>query len=252
MTLTSGGVKCGKSSFSVWYCVWEHFNRYVRTWIYNVFHREKREFPMLYSNIPLKYFGYRKLTRGLLLRKERFYYGSVCYINEASLLADSMMFKDVDKNETLMLFNKLYGHETYGGLLMYDTQSLEDCHFAIKRCIAEYIHLDGKRRFLGLVVNYRRMKMASNGTSIDVNVFDGKEEGRPSCWLPSIVWRIFDAYCYSSLTDDLPISDVKVKVESLKADDILTLSEDRFVRMRKNQKNKKEKEKKNVKEMLNL
>lgn len=256
VTLVTGGVKSGKSSFAVWYCVLEHFIRWLSAHIYNFFHKKKREIPCLYSNIPLKYFGYRKLTRELLLRQERFYYGSVVYINEASLLADSMMFKDEELNEVLMLFNKLYGHETYGGLLMYDTQSLADCHFAIKRCISEYVHLDGKRRALfGLLINYRRMKMTTAQESMDVNVFDGKEDERPEVFIPSLVWKIFDAYCFSILTDDLPISDIKPVVDSLKSGEILTFSDKRFKaenkRARKRAKQKEE-EKKDVKKMLRL
>jgi hypothetical protein len=204
--------------------------------IYNLFHRKKthemREMPCLYSNIPLKIKCYRKLTPELIRREERFYYGSVVYVSEASLLADSKMYKDDELNEFLMLFNKLFGHETLGGLLMYDTQALEDCHHAIKRCISEYVHLDGKRRFLGLLLSYRRMKLCTSSDSIDVNVFDGKEEDRPSVWIPWFVWKIFDAYCYSILTDDLPVSDVQETVVNLKSPDILTFNRNRFARER--------------------
>ena len=231
VTLVTGGVKSGKSTFAVWLAICEHRVRLIRVLIYNFFHKKnKREIPFLYSNIPLKYKWYRVLTLELILRKERFRYGSVVYVNEASLLADSMSFKDEEINEALLLFNKLFGHETYGGFLIYDTQSLSDCHFAIKRCISEYVHLDGKKVGLfGIKLSYRKMKMLNASESLDVNVFDGKEEEKPRVWIPKRVWKKFDAFCFSSLTDDLPVSDEKYKKKGLKTTDILSVSQNRFI-----------------------
>lgn len=207
-----------------------HFSRLVSTYIYNFFHRKnKREIPLLYSNVPLRYKWYRVLTRELLLRQERFAYGSVAYVNEASLLADSKMYKDDDLNETLMLFCKLFGHETYGGFLCFDTQALSDCHYAVKRCLSEYIHLDGKKKVpFGMLCGYRRMKMFSSEDSLDVNVFNGKEGETPTVFIPKLVWKIFDAYCYSVLTDHLPVSDVHGDTSDLKSRQILTFNPRRF------------------------
>ena len=231
VTLVTGGVKSGKSTFGVWKCKTEHFKRLVSVYIYNFFHKKnKREIPYLYSNIPLHYKWYRVLTIELVLRQHRFAYGSVVYVNEASLLADSMAFKDEKVNESLLLFNKLFGHETKGGFLLYDTQSLADCHFAIKRCISEYIHLDGKKVGLfAIKLGYRRMKMLNASESIDVNVFDGKEEDRPQVRIPKRVWKIFDAFCFSLLTDGLHVSNEKYKKGGLKTTDILTVSQGRFI-----------------------
>ena len=49
VTLVTGGVKVGKSSWSVWFCILEHFRRLVGVLIYNFFHSKKkaREIPML-------------------------------------------------------------------------------------------------------------------------------------------------------------------------------------------------------------
>ena len=235
--LVTGGVKVGKSTFCVWKCVTEHFWRYVKVKIYNFFHRKNlRELPYLYSNIPLKYFGYRRFTEDILLRKKRLPYGSICYLNEASLVADSMLYKNQQINEDLMLFVKLYGHATYGGMLLFDTQSVGDLHFAIKRCISEYVYIDGnKKRLFGCLFSYRRMKFSDvDGSSIDVNIFDGKEEERSSVWVPKLTWRIFDAFCYSAFTDYLPVSCEKSNSKSLKADTLLTLSDSRKAITNKN------------------
>ena len=79
--------------------------------------------PLIYSNVPLA-MPYVPLTDDLLLRKKRFVYGSVIYVQEASLVADSQLIRDMDVNERLMLFNKLIGHETKGGVIIYDTQCI--------------------------------------------------------------------------------------------------------------------------------
>lgn len=202
----------------------------VRTYIYNFFHpKRKKEIPLLYSNIKLRYPWCRKFTLELLLREHRFVYGSVVYINEASLMADSKMYKDEEINEILMQFNKLFGHETKGGLLLYDTQSLHDNHHSTVRCLGEYIYLSGKRKVpFGIFLEYRRMKLVSGENSIDVNVFNGEETERPSVFVPFFVWWIFDAFCYSNLTDNLPISNVKYKKgRSLKCEELVTLNSKR-------------------------
>lgn len=232
VTLVTGAVKVGKSAFAVWRAITLHFSRMVRTYIYNFFHRKNpREIPLLYSNVPLRYKWYRVLTLDSVLRQERFAYRSIVYVNEASLFVDSKMYDDPILNEKLMLFCKLFGHETLSGMLIWDTQALADCHHAVKRCLAEYIDLQAnKRGVFGTKLYWRRMRLSACEESIDVNVFDGKtgtDKVTPSVWVPSFVWKLFDSYCWSYLTDDLPVSDIKSKSKSLKPDFVLTLSKKR-------------------------
>ena len=85
--------------------------------------------------------SYVKITEDLLLRKVRPRFGSVIFIDEASLVADSQLIKDMELNETLLLFNKLIGHETKGGCVIYDTQCISDVHFSIKRSLSEYFYI---------------------------------------------------------------------------------------------------------------
>ena len=95
VALFTGGVKTGKSTLSV-YCALRKYKRALFAWkLKRAFlllfpkKKEKLEMPLLYSNVPLKC-DYVPLTEDLVLRKKRFAYGSVIYIQEASLLADSM------------------------------------------------------------------------------------------------------------------------------------------------------------------
>ena len=42
------------------------------------------------------------------------------------------------------------------------------------------------------------------------------------------VWKTFDCYCYSSLTDDLPVEDKVVNAPTLKACDIVSFRKSRL------------------------
>lgn len=235
MTLVTGGIKTGKSTLSVRmaYKTWK--KQVFKTKIFNLFvkcfHNISKKFskekplPLLYSNVPLNV-PYVPLTQDLLERRERFVYGSVAYFCEASLIADSMSFKDEYVNEQLLLFVKLFAHETKGGYAFYDTQSIFDNHYAIKRCLSSYLYIHHAIKIPFFVVMYvREMKFSEDNSS--VNTFDEDiEEGLQMIIVPKSTWKLFDCYCYSVLTDHLPVGGSVVDpdyLDDLKARDIITL-----------------------------
>lgn len=222
--LVTGAVKVGKSTFSVWLCVITHLRAVIKWawWKVKPWHWGKeKEFPLLYSNVPIKYWWYREFTIEHLKREKRFNFGSVVYLQEVSFVADSMAYKDDRLNEQLMLFVKLFGHETHGGKMIIETQSLDDCHYAFKRCIGGYIHLTASKKFFGLKIQYRRNVFTSN-MAINTNVYDGKESEIKEVWVPFIVWRMFDAFTYSVLTDNLDTKNVGGYNGNLKTENIIT------------------------------
>ena len=87
----TGGVKCGKSTVSLNVALREYKSR-KRSYLFRKFFGRKDEEPLLYSNIPLAV-PYVPLTQDLLLRKERFNYKSVIFIDEASLVVNSVILK---------------------------------------------------------------------------------------------------------------------------------------------------------------
>ena len=113
------------------------------------------------------------------------------------------MFKDMDINERLLYFNKLIGHETRGGGIIYDTQAIQDCHYAIKRSISSYIWIHHNIKIPFFILVYVREMFYSEDNS-SVNVFnEDVEETLLRIIVPKSIWKKFDAYCYSKLTDDL-------------------------------------------------
>lgn len=234
MVLVTGGVKTGKTTLSVRlvYKTWKRQVLKVR--IQNALLRffkflkipkfkdvEQKPLPLIYSNIPIN-IPYVPLTQELVERQERFVYGSVIYVCESSLLADSMSFKDEFVNEQLLLLNKLIAHETKGGYLFYDTQSISDNHFSIKRCLSTYfyVHHTVKIPFF-LLMYVRELKYSDDNSA--VNTFsEDVEESLKLVIVPKSTWKMFDCYCYSALTDHLPVNDKTVKPKSLKAEHIIS------------------------------
>lgn len=249
LVLVTGGVKTGKSTLAVNLSIKQYkkalFSYKVRCFFVCVFKIFKPQLvmpekPLLYSNVPLNVkFGYVPLTEKLLKRENRFAYKSVIYINEASLIADSMFFKDMLANEQLLLFNKLIGHSTKGGYLIYDTQSIQDCHFAIKRCLNNYfnIHHSVKCFPFFVFLKVREMFYSDDGSVINVADNDIEFNNKWVC-VPKSTWKKFDCYCYSVLTDNLPVEKNVVVPDSLKADKIVSFK--KFYTIKESEKNVQE------------
>ena len=148
-------------------------------------------------------------------------------MNEASLVADSQLFRDMELNERLMLFNKLFGHETLGGMCIYDTQAIVDLHYSIRRCLSEYFYIHHLNKLIPffLVAEVREERYCEDNSSINTYEND-VEDCLKKVIIPKKIWKKFDAYCFSYLTDDLPVADnIIVGAKDLKAKDIVSFRE---------------------------
>lgn len=178
----------------------------------------------MYSNIPLS-IEHAKLTEDLLLRKKRFRYKSVIYINEASLLADSKSNKDEEVNIQLLLYFKLIGHETKGGCVILDTHTISDLHYSEKRTTSEYFYIHHLTKWIPffLLAHVQECKYSEDNSTIFAQTED-IEEKLKKVIIPKKTWKYFDAYCYSALTDELPVEDTVTKATDLKAREIITFN----------------------------
>lgn len=230
VVLVTGGVKTGKSTMSVRLVekIWKKncfkvkfYNYIIRPFKKN---KAKKPMPLIYSNVPLA-LPFSPLTEDLIYRRKRFVYGSVIYCCEASLIAGSMDFKDEDLNENLTLLVKLIGHETKGGSIVFDTQSVLDLHYGIKRNLSSYFYIHHKVNLpFFLVLKVREMVFMDNTS----NEFDEDvESDLLNVIVPKSTWKLFDCYCYSALTDHLPVADEIYKTKDLKARKILTFKKNR-------------------------
>ena len=226
ITLVNGGVKTGKSTLSV-YLALKHYKKALRRYYIRKFFLKRDEKPLLYSNIPLKVKNYVLLSNEVLLRTKRIPYGSVVYIGEFSLVADNKFFKTASpvQLESLMLFIKLFGHETGGkGKMFIDTQCISDLPVDVRRCLNRYLWIERSIKWIPFIVVMRVRELMYSEDNTSVNVFTSDiEDNTKILFVGKGVWKKFDYTCYSVFTDHLPVSDkliYKKDVKTLKVNAI--------------------------------
>lgn len=236
ITLISGGVKTGKSALSLKKAYQAYKDNVFKWRIKDIIivgftrdwskHTQK---PQFYANIPVG-FKHNPLTLDILLRKVRIPNKSVVWVDEASLVADSMDFKDKEINERLMMFCKLFGHYSHGGTLVLNTQSVSDLHYSARRCFGsyQYIHKRKKLPFFTLFLYSERSLV--EGEINGATTMAEKDINTEVCkWalVPNKIYKKYDCYAYSYLTDHKPwyiktIPPIK-KRANLKASNIVSV-----------------------------
>ena len=214
--LITGGVKTGKSLLSVYLSIKDYKRRHRKWWLLTHLLKKDMEEPLYYTNVFIT-FGNRKrkkkhrLDHNIrviklehLLREYRFNYKSVIYIQESSLMSDNMDFNNQPRNVDLSLYNKLIAHETRGGALYYDTQSVLDNHYSMKRVCSTYFFIQKNLNFLLFHVLYvREMINTENGVN---NFTDDVDTTTRKVLIPFWYHNKYDRYEFSYLTDDLDTS----------------------------------------------
>lgn len=226
--LITGAIKTGKTFFAVNLATKEHKRRVFSTKVTNFFRKIFRldsfELPLLYSNVPLDY-EYVPLTEELITNKANFVYGSVVLISEASLVADSTTSKnEALLNEQLMVFIKLFGHKTHGGLLVAETQAIADLNVNFKKNLTQYFYIHHIRKLflLPFTIAYVREDRYAYDGSTNANYNEDVEEGLKKVLCSNKVYKMYDRYCYSALFDHLPVERNVIRPTSLKSDNIVT------------------------------
>ena len=244
LVMVTGGVKCGKSTLSVHMAIstYKANRRKVKfkNFFRKLFHKPLQELPLLYSNVPLA-INYVPLTHDMLLRRERFVYGSVVYIQEASLVADSQLIKDKELNNQLLLFFKLFGHESKGGTCILDTQCISDVHYSLKRSLSEYFYVHHLVKWVPffLIAYVVEDRYSDDGTIITTETKD-TEDNLKRIIIPKRTWKYFDCYSYSVLTDDLKVNkklvDNNLQTQDLKAYKIVSFRDEFNIEKEKSKK----------------
>lgn len=228
LCVTTGGLKTGKSTFSLHlaYKTYKRNRRVVRirNFFAKLLSKPLEEEPLFYSTIPVG-FPHVRLTLDLIQRKARFAYKSVVWIDEATLLADSQLYKDQELNAELLEFCKLFGHETKGGCLFFTSHCLTELHIAMRRASSEYFYVHSLCKWIPffMIATVREERYSEDGTV--VNNYDGDvEETMKKVLIPKSIWKKFDCYCYSVLTDHLPVEKTLVETSNLKCDEVVSFS----------------------------
>lgn len=218
----TGAVKVGKSGVSL-ACALSRYRSLHRSWRINCFFRKLfkkplKEEPLLYSNIPLAGVPYYDLTVDHILRKVRFNFSCVTFVDEASFLADCYLSKikgdlDVNVNAELELleFCKLYGHETHGGYLIVNTQSMSDLNIALRKCTNQMFYLHSASSLFLLPISICKMReerYSEDGTVIN-SYNEDVEDSMKTVLFRKRTFDMYDRFCFSVLTDDLPVKNIR-------------------------------------------
>ena len=218
VTVITGAVKSGKTLLAVRLALKEYRINRLKWRIRKIFKKDEEE-PLLYSNTPLAV-KYTPITREILLRQKRMNYKSVVLLTEASLVWDNMLYKNNDINEQIMLFIKLFGHETKGGTLIIDTQAVGDLAIAVRRCISTRLYVDSTIRTIPFLTisKVKEERYDEEGATIQVNEGDQDKQYKYIIGTKSI-YKKYDRYAFSVLTDNLKAENKQIdgtKVEDLK------------------------------------
>lgn len=188
------------------------------------------EEPILYSNIHLRYVKYTPLTKDLITRQNfRFAYKSVVLIDEFSLVADQNMYgnKYAEVCERMSEFFKLFRHETKGGTLILNSQSTSDLNYTLKSVLSDYLYIHHKTgRFFPFFCIYKVQECSYSRDKNFLQINDGDIEDKlKSLWTLKKYYKMYDTYCHSIFTDNLPIYSNTLyndKKDSLKTDNMIT------------------------------
>lgn len=233
----SGAVKTGKTAISVGLAKRE-YRKAVRSWyikrfIAKLFRRNDNDLdykPMLYSNIPLRYIKFNRLTIDVVMQKVRIPNNSIVLIDEISLFADSQLFQDKITNGQLMRFYKLFGHYSHGGKLIINSQSVADNHYTLKRCLSHYLYIYSNTRLPFVSIFNVRECIYSDDGSMTNNFNEDIELSMRQLIFFNSLFKSYDKFCYSIFTDDLPYqvnytSEKLTAKDSLKCDYIVSLND---------------------------
>lgn len=230
LVFTTGGVKSGKTLFSIYLCYKRYrknvFNTKIANFFRKIFKKDLIEMPLFYSTIPVG-FDYVALDSDILMFKKRVVPNSVIFVDEASLFADSQLIKNIDLNNSLLLFNKLCAH--FGvSLLCYNSQSLADCHYSIKRSLSNYFYVHHSRRFflLPFVILYlQEYRYADDGTVISITGDKDLEKSLLRVIIRKKYFKLYDSHCYFKIVEKLEEKKDIINMEGvtdLKCDKIIS------------------------------
>ena len=231
IVMINGGVGSGKTFTAVWLAV-RNYKKSVRIWkrknfFRKIFKKDLLEKPLLYSNIPLFNIDFVLINQELLQREKRFNFCSIVLISESSLIANSQDFKRKDLpnlNDDLTEFLKLIRHELHGsyrslfGLggtipnLIVETQSKNDNHYAFDRCITQVMFINKSYNIPFFKIQYCRDLLLYDG--VENVISDDSKQDVSFKWyfVPKAIFKKYDSYSYSFLTDDLESYDKTIYI----------------------------------------
>lgn len=217
-----GTLGSGKTALSVNIAIrqYKHNVRMVKISNKILFWKEEQPMPQLYSNIPLKNIEYVQLTKELITRQKRFEYKSVVLWDEISLSISQMDYQDKIINERLVEFFKLFRHETKGGYLICNSQSINDIHFALRYTLTDYIYIHrkiGNKYFPPLINIFMLEERTYNADNSSLTIKNEDIEKSMKIYISGKrFFKKYDTYNHSTYTDKLQVENKTLLLEDKK------------------------------------
>ena len=216
----TGGLGSGKTFLSVKYAVKLLRKQRFRVKVHNFFHRkDKREEPMLYSNIPIRISGKEnavKLEPEHLLLTRKIVPRSVVLIDEVGSFASQFDFNLPNVLDNFNEFVRLFRHYTLGGYLIVNDQCSENIVLQIRRRINTVFNLMNFRKHFGLVHSVRVRNIS---VSEEIKTIEEEDTEDNTTLLLGFMplFKRYDTYCYIEKYNPVPKA-----------------AESRFVRLKRN------------------
>lgn len=210
VVIVTGAPKTGKSALCLSLARKRYLSNLIKWYlgkpIFKIichFTRSNKEYPlkpMFYTNIPVGY-KHNRITKDILHLEVKVPKKSVFFIDEVSLMADSMMFKNDKLNLDLLLFFKLIGHTTYGGSVFMNSQCVGDVHYSIKRVLGSYLYIHHTSKYPLISICAVREMVYSDDSQVGNNVTEDLDLTMRRVFFFNRIYKKYDCYCYSTITD---------------------------------------------------
>jgi hypothetical protein len=218
---------------------------------YNRFHKNKKEIPQLYSNIPIRVGKYSRkvykqmrndliennydllhvpyertrfctpLTIRHLLNQERIIAGSITVVTELGKVASQYEWQNLNVQEHMNDFISMYRQYTLGGYFLCDDQSSDNIAVTIRRRLGTVINMLHFKRFW----KFYWVKMRNITVSEDIKTIEedsAEDNMRTALSMFPLFYRNYDTYAFSQRYVTVPYGPYRIFM-SFKTNEILTL-----------------------------
>lgn len=208
VALYTGGLGSGKTLVGVTDALRLLRRNRLKVWWHNLWHKTKKEKPLLYSSIPIR-ISKKEMSIDLktehILLTERVNEKSVVFIDEVGLFLNSFVTVLSNKNvKTVEEFATLYRHYTKGGYLVMTTQSTAKCSYVIRYCCNEaYVLSDFNTIPLVHLIYWHKVRHITLTDDIKT-IEEGQSESNADWHFGFFGRRKYDTYAFSERYNTVP------------------------------------------------
>lgn len=254
VTLYVGGLGSGKTLVGVSDALRCLKRNRLKVWLYNLWHKDKKQKPLFYSTIPVKVSKKEMsidLTLQHVLLQARIVEKSIIFIDEASTVANA--FETVANNHNLKTveeFSTFFRHYTKGGYMILTTQNTSKCNYTVRYCCNQAFQLSQFRKFFNLFYWVKIRNIDLTNDVVNVNQTNIEENCRTL--IGFFGRKKYDTYAFSVRYDTVPYQEEKTSKTSLKRLEFIDVPREYQEPCTYQQKDRKKQERKTFKNTFSI